>query len=38
MKTIHDKTLLITVAGRSIGKAIVANPAITPDFDYFVEA
>lgn len=38
MKTLHDKTLLITVAGRGIGKAIAVNPAIAPEFDYFVEA
>jgi len=38
MKTLHDTTLLITVAGRDIGKAIAINPAIAPEFDYFVEA
>ena len=38
MKPIHDETLLITAAGRGIGKAIAANPAIAPEFDYFVEA
>lgn len=38
MKTLHDKTLLITVAGRGIGKAIAVNSAIAPEFDYFVGA